>query len=87
MNKEKLEISAIPGLNPEALNHFRKLGKTKISELKDVDPDDLYLLLCRRNKEKVDRVMLYILRYAVYYASNEEHDPELLHWWNWKDSD
>jgi hypothetical protein len=21
----------------------------------------------------------------VYYASNAEHDPELLKWWNWKD--
>nr|WP_321429915.1 helix-hairpin-helix domain-containing protein [uncultured Methanolobus sp.] len=29
--------------------------------------------------------MLYVFREAVYFASNEEHDPELLKWWNWKD--
>jgi Pathogenicity locus len=29
--------------------------------------------------------MLYIFRSAVYYASNDSHDPELLKWWNWKD--
>ncbi|MBC8473125.1 MAG: pathogenicity locus, partial [Planctomycetes bacterium] len=29
--------------------------------------------------------MLYVLRCAVYYASNTEHDPDLLKWWNWKD--
>ncbi|WP_394701143.1 helix-hairpin-helix domain-containing protein [uncultured Methanolobus sp.] len=33
----------------------------------------------------LDRCMLYVFREAVYFASNEEHDPELLKWWNWKD--
>jgi hypothetical protein len=29
--------------------------------------------------------ILYVFRCAVYCASNENHDPELLKWWNWKD--
>jgi hypothetical protein len=29
--------------------------------------------------------VLYVFRCAVYYASHEVHDPELLKWWNWKD--
>jgi hypothetical protein len=33
----------------------------------------------------VDRCMLNVFRCAVYYASNDIHDPELLKWWNWKD--
>lgn len=33
----------------------------------------------------MDRCMLYVFRCAVYYASSEQHDPELLKWWNWKD--
>ena len=28
--------------------------------------------------------MLYVFRCALYYASNDIHDPELLKWWNWK---
>jgi hypothetical protein len=27
--------------------------------------------------------MLYVFRCAVYYASNETHEPERLKWWNW----
>jgi len=29
--------------------------------------------------------MLYVLRYAVYYVSSNDPDPELLKWWSWKD--
>jgi hypothetical protein len=29
--------------------------------------------------------VLYTFRCAVYFASNERHDPELLRWWAWKD--
>ena len=32
----------------------------------------------------MDRCVLYVFRCAVYYARNEEHDPDLLKWWNWK---
>jgi hypothetical protein len=34
----------------------------------------------------VDRCVLYVFRCAVYFASEAEHDPELLKWWNWKDA-
>ncbi|MHA2066255.1 MAG: hypothetical protein ACXABY_17925 [Candidatus Thorarchaeota archaeon] len=30
--------------------------------------------------------MLYVFRCAIYYASNNEHDPQLLKWQNWKDT-
>ncbi|HCF85169.1 MAG TPA: hypothetical protein DEV72_08210, partial [Ktedonobacter sp.] len=29
---------------------------------------------------------LYVFRCAVYYAPNEQHEPQLLKWWHWKDS-
>jgi hypothetical protein len=31
--------------------------------------------------------MLYVFRCAVYFATEEFHDPELLKWWTWKDRD
>ncbi len=34
---------------------------------------------------KEDRCLLYVYRLAVYYAENENRDPEKLKWWNWKD--
>ena len=54
--------------------------------LRGRDPEELYE---RRALEpqgmRVDRCMLYTFRCAVYFASHERHDPELLKWWNWKD--
>jgi hypothetical protein len=29
--------------------------------------------------------MLYVMRCAIYFASESKPDPELLKWWNWKD--
>ncbi|NLV21157.1 MAG: hypothetical protein GXY49_04120 [Syntrophomonadaceae bacterium] len=29
--------------------------------------------------------MLYVFRCAVYYASDDIYNPELLTWWNWKE--
>ena len=45
----------------------------------------LYERLCELQGCHVDRCMLYVLRCAVYFASGERHDPELLKWWHWKD--
>jgi hypothetical protein len=29
---------------------------------------------------------LYTFRCAVYFVSNQQHEPELLKWWNWTDA-
>ncbi len=65
--------------------HCGTLGIKSLSDLKDRDPEELYLKVQGQPNIAVDRVMLYVLRCAVYYASNKEHDPELLKWWSWKD--
>ena len=48
------------------------------------DPEQLYQRLCVLQGEPVDRCVLYVFRCAVYYATEERHDPELLLWWSWK---
>ena len=40
---------------------------------------------CAFKGEMIDKYALYVYRCAVYYASNDIHDSELLKWWNWKD--
>ncbi|MHC4807910.1 MAG: helix-hairpin-helix domain-containing protein, partial [Planctomycetota bacterium] len=49
--------------------------------------EQLYDRLCEFKASPVDRCMLYVFRCAIYYASNTEHDPELLKWENWKDKE
>lgn len=75
----------IPGVGKVIAHDLRNLGVHSVQDLVGRDPDTLYAELCELQGTRVDRCMLYVFRCAVYYASNEQHDPELLKWWNWKD--
>jgi hypothetical protein len=79
------EFQRIPGVGKSISQDLWNLGLRSVQELKDQDPEELYLKICTYQGTQVDRCMLYVFRCAVYYASNEQHDSELLKWWNWKD--
>jgi hypothetical protein len=63
---------------------LRDLGFSQVAELRGADPEHLYEQLCVLRGAAIDRCVLYVFRCAVYFASQREHDPELLKWWNWK---
>jgi len=65
---------------------LRDIGINDPSELRGRDPEGMYEALCRHEGHRIDRCVLYAFRCAVYYASSDSHDPELLKWWNWKES-
>ena len=79
------EFQKIPGVGKSIAQDLYNLGYRAITELKDQDPEEMYLKSCELQNQKIDRCLLYVFRCAVYYASNKTHDPELLKWWNWKD--
>lgn len=79
------DFRRIPGVGAQIAEDLWHLGFKSTSELKDLNPDTLYESLCTLQGCQVDRCMLYVFRCAVYFASNEKHDPYLLKWWNWKD--
>ena len=81
------DLEQIPGVGKAIAQDMQHIGIRSASQLKGQDPKKLYQRLCDFNASLVDRCMLYALRCAVYYASNTEHDPNLLKWWNWKDKD
>jgi hypothetical protein len=85
MNAALEELQQIPGVGASIAADLYAIGIQSIEELKDKDPEELYLKLCARQGMPVDRCVLYVFRCAVYYASNQKHNPELLKWWNWKD--
>lgn len=78
-------LQSIPGVGPSLEEDLHHLGIQTISDLKNKDPEELYDQHCLQVGQTVDRCVLYVFRCAVYYASEKEHDPELLKWWNWKD--
>ena len=79
------ELQTIPGVGPSISQDLRTLGYDSVSSLTDQDPEAMYGRLCDMHGYQ-DRCVLYVFRCAVYFASNETHDRELLKWWNWKDA-
>jgi len=78
-------LSRIPGVGPSIAADLYVLGIKDVSELRGRNPESLYAELCREVGQRVDRCALYVFRCAAYFASQAEHDPELLKWWNWRD--
>lgn len=79
------ELESIPGVGPRLSRDLKDLGFSKVSDLRDSDPEEMYEALCTLRGTKIDRCVLYVFRCAAYYAGHRQHDPELLKWWNWKD--
>jgi len=79
------EFRQIPGVGKSIAADLWNLGLRSVSDLKDQDAEALYMRLCAYQETHVDRCMLYVFRCAVYYASHDAYDAELLKWWNWKD--
>ncbi|MCG8483048.1 MAG: helix-hairpin-helix domain-containing protein [Clostridia bacterium] len=82
---KKDELLTIPGVGKSIMRDMHKLGIYKIEDLKGKNPDEMYDLLSSLQGNHLDRCMLYVFRCAVYYAENDQHEPELLKWWNWKE--
>lgn len=79
------DFRRIPGVGKAVSGDLWALGLRSVDELRGRDPEELYERLCELQGVRVDRCMLYTFRCAVYFASHERHDPELLKWWSWKD--
>ena len=79
------ELRIMPGIGPTMAQDLRDLGFFAIADLKGQDSEMMYKRLCLTHGMEIDRCVLYVFRCAVYFATKEEHDPELLKWWNWTD--
>jgi len=82
-----ISLEVIPGVGFVLAGELRSIGINSCGDLVGADAKVLYEKLCDFKSMHVDRCVLYVFRCAVYYASNDEHDPELLKWWNWKDEE
>lgn len=79
------EFLKIPGVGPSIAGDLRSLGFRSLNDLKGQDPETMYESLCSLRGVRLDRCILYVFRCAVYFVTEETHDPELLKWWRWKD--
>ncbi len=81
-----MELTRIPGVGVSLARDLRDLGHETVESLRGTDPEELYERLCALRGVPIDRCVLYVFRCATYFASTDHPDPELLKWWNWKDS-
>jgi len=79
------DLQQIPGVGPNMEQHLIDLGYASLASLKGQNPEEMYARECVMKGEQIDRCTLYVYRLAVYFAENEQRDPEKLNWWNWKD--
>jgi hypothetical protein len=79
-------LSRIPSIGPKVGMMLAEIGIRNISDLVGCNPESLYKEVCKRRGKALDRCVLYHFRCAVYYASNDVHQPERLKWWYWKEN-
>lgn len=79
------DLREIPWVGEKIEKLLNDVGVLSIEDMKTADPEELYDDLCDIKAAPVDRCVRYIFRCAKYFVANEQHDPERLKWWNWKD--
>jgi len=81
------DLRQIPGVGPSLALDLWNIGIQSVSQLKNKDPEELYILSNQYAGCIQDRCVLYVFRCAVYYANTELSDleSEKLKWWKWKD--
>ena len=77
-------LEEIPSVGESIAQDLISMGITTVAQLKGRSPEALFKKLCDMTGGYQDPCVLYTFRCAVYYASNAQHDPEKLKWWNWK---
>ncbi len=82
----KSDLRKIPGVGKNIEQDLINLGYTCIEDLKGQNPETMYQKDCAYKGFQEDKCQLYVYRLAVYFAENEQHEPEKLKWWYWKDN-
>lgn len=79
-------IDELSFLTDEAKEAFKLLEITETSQLIGKEGDNFYLDYCVESGDVADKVILYEMRTAVYFANTKKPDEKKLRWWYWKDS-
>ena len=79
-------IADLKFLSDEAKEAFKILEITETSQLLGREADNFYLDYCVESGDVADKVILYEMRTAVYFANTKKSDEKKLRWWYWKDT-
>lgn len=62
-------LDDIPGVEKAMVKDLRDLGVYSVKDLDGCDSGDLYKRICHLRGQKLDLCVLYVFRFAAYYAS------------------
>lgn len=80
-----LDLQRLPAIGPKSAADLFAIGIRSVAEFARHDPEDVFAWLTGYARGRQNRVMLYALRCASYWACNDQHDPDLLRWQSWSD--
>ena len=83
---KNFKIDELKFLSDEAKNAFNILEITETSQLVGKEGDNFYLDYCVESGDVADKVILYEMRTAVYFAKTPKPEEKKLRWWYWKDN-
>lgn len=83
---KNVKIADLTFLTTEAKEAFRVLEIEETAQLRYKEADNFYLDYCVESGGVADRVILYEMRAAVYFANTAKPDEKKLRWWFWKDT-
>jgi Pathogenicity locus len=81
----KSKLEKIPGVGKSIARDLQNIGIHSVADLKGKNPETLYAQSNQFDGITQDRCLLYVFRCAVYFAGQENPEPDKLKWWNWKD--
>lgn len=83
---KNVPIDELGFLTSEAKTAFKTLEITETAQLVGKEADNFYLDFCVESGDVADRVILYEMRAATYFANTVKPDEKKLRWWYWKDT-
>lgn len=79
------DLQTLPGVGVKSSEWLYGIGLRSAVDLRGKSPETLYALLEKKGFPTHNRIMLYVLRAAVYAVSEPNPKKHLLKWYNWKD--
>lgn len=75
------DLRMVPGIGAKKEKELIELGYGSLEELKNADPDELYVKACLKEGWQLDKCVLYAFRCAVAFAKDPAPNPDNYRWW------
>ena len=83
MSKDTRQLADLRSVGPATVADFRKLGITRVEQLKGRDPKKLYDRICKLTGQKQDICVLDVFQCAIAQAEDPNLPRAHRNWFYW----